>query len=114
MTGLAIVLSMVLATPIGPQLNQQNDVGEVSVQPTFDRRFSPPSSKAKTGAKLLLVLGLGIMAAGLVGLMSASGCRTRDETRRCIDPGQSNDAYPALLVIGFGMSISAGAWHRQY
>ena len=113
MTVLSLCLSVVLAAPIGPISAYERPVPETETEPVFDDRYAPPPTQPKVGATSLLVLGLSVMTAGLVGLMSASGCHTRDVTNRCVDLGKDRAVYPALLVIGFGLSISAGSWQRQ-
>jgi len=86
---------------------------KVPTSQALDPRFLPPPKPKQTIPKWLIASGAILVVAGLTGLALQSGCRTYDDKNRCVDPYNGRTIYPALVVFGFGATITGSYWYRR-
>ena len=95
-----------------PSLGQAlREVG--AFDPAVDHSLDPPPPPARVGAQLLVLGGIAAITAGLLGMILSPGCVTWDAQGRCVHNKGSDDLYPALMVIGLGVTTTGAYWMRQ-
>ncbi len=78
-----------------------------------DAQMLAPRQPPRTGARAVIVAGAALMVTGVMGMLASPGCRTRDHRGRCVDQAGSDDLYPALFVVGLGVSATGAWWFRH-
>lgn len=84
-----------------------------ALEPPVVQDLAAPPPPDRLGPKILIGAAVATIVAGVGGMLLSGGCATRAADGRCVDQQGSADIYPALVVIGVGMSISGAYWWRQ-
>ncbi len=77
-----------------------------------DPRLVPPPPPDRIWPELVIATGVAMVVTGVVGLVAGGGCATRDGGGRCLEARGSHPAWPALVVVGLGATVTGNYWAR--
>lgn len=77
-----------------------------------DPRLVPPPPPDRIWPELVIATGVAMVVTGVVGLVASGGCATRDGGGRCLEARGSHPAWPALVVVGLGTTVTGNYWAR--
>lgn len=77
-----------------------------------DPRLVPPPPPDRIWPELVIATGVAMVVTGVVGLVADGGCTTRDGGGRCLEARGSHPAWPALVVVGLGATVTGNYWAR--
>lgn len=78
-----------------------------------DPRLVPPPPVDTLWPRVLVGSGAAMVAIGALGMLISPGCVTRDRADRCLDPRGSHPAWPAMIVVGLGGTVTGSYWYRR-
>ncbi|MCA9538032.1 MAG: hypothetical protein KC620_04055 [Myxococcales bacterium] len=108
----AFALSLVLLAPptLGDALRA---IGAVPGPAVVEVDLSPAPAPPRTAARWTIAAGAALIASGLLGMLLSPECATRDASGRCVDPKGSAAVFPAMVVLGFGATVTGAWWYRR-
>lgn len=80
---------------------------------SIDTMLEAPPPPPRTGPKIVMSTGGGMVVVGLLGMLLSPTCATTDAEGRCVDARGTHPAYPALIVSGLATITAGSYWFRR-
>ena len=79
----------------------------------LDLSLVPPPPPANLGARTLVMSGVILVAVGIAGMFVSPHCDVRRPEGGCLVAQGTDPLFPALLVLGLGVTTTGAYWMRR-